>query len=297
MKCPRTVNDGKDRCGWEGDDVAAHAAETGHQVCIVCRWLLRDDETRTCNRCISRALGDLADIEHAYAELPSVIECGAFHGGRLPGGDALVMLADGSVQGGGPDDHIDYHDPVPVLAELHQWERDWREEFGHNHFPRWQATVVTTTGYLRTWMWLAARTHPAFDDYVHEIRRLRTRLLRTAGLANDPKPVPALCFDCGGSLVRPYTTDGLADDAECSSCGRSYSPANYGYALLALAASCQGWVTIRTAADAARRPERTVWTWMRRGVITAACRIVDRRIVVEWEDVQRAAHPGEEDAA
>src|SRR5437899_2438666 len=121
IRCRRRVNDGKDPCPWRGtrDDFPAHTDDTGHQACIVCRHPLADDETRACTRCVSRVSEDLGDIEDAYATLPGIIEQSGYRTGKLPGGDALVMAAGGSTQGGGPDDDIKFRDPIPVLAELH----------------------------------------------------------------------------------------------------------------------------------------------------------------------------------
>lgn len=297
--CPRTVNDGKDRCPWRGDEPEAH---DDHNLCLLGGHFLHDGDVRFCGRCVTRTLTDLDEIVTAWIELETVVSTSGYRMRGIPGGDALVMLAAGSLEGGGPDDHIRFRDPVPVLVALHFWERDWRETFGHSHYPRWKATVTSVTGYLREWTWLAARTHDAFDDYAREVRTLRSRLQHVAGLANDPYRMPAECFDCHGPLLREYrkpataTTgrlghdgEGLTDDMTCRDCGRVYRQADYGYALLALAASCSGWVTVRMAADAARRPERTIWTWLQRGEITAACRLSDRRLIVEWDEVAQHA--------
>lgn len=257
IHCRRTI-DGKDRCPWRGprEDFPAHAAETGHYGCIVCAYPLADDEVRCCHRCISRAALDLQDIEDAYATLPAVVERSGYRmGGGIPGGSALVMLADGSMASpqrpnqyteprtvaptvhvehcamvghydhpdipGGKIDHPAYveeripsdgrehvadhwdKDPDSVVAVLEAHERDWRHTFGHPPAED-LATVVGCVGYLRTWLYLAARTHDAFDDFAHEVHRLRSRLLHVAGLANDPEVAEPKCFDCGGRLERHY---------------------------------------------------------------------------------------------
>lgn len=249
MKCPRTTNGGKDRCGWEGDEAEAHDSPDGlHWPCLLGGHFLRDEERRVCSRCVAGALLDLEDIVTGYAELSTVVEASGYRMRDLPGGDALVMLAAGSVEGGGPDDHPVYGDPIPVLADLHSWERDWRETFGHSHYPAWQVTVTSVTAYLREWMWLAARTHEAFDDYVRDVRTLRSRLTHVVGLANDPLIAPASCFDCGNPLARDYrpptgtptdvregsAAEGLPDDWTCLRCRRIYTPAEYWLAVRAV---------------------------------------------------------------
>lgn len=45
-----------------------------------------------------------------------------------------------------------------------------------------------------------------------------------------------------------------------------------------------GWVPLSLAASAARRPRATLRTWVRRGRVSAACRL-DGTLVVWWPDV------------
>jgi hypothetical protein len=206
VHCPRTINDGQDACPWRGplELFDEHTEDTGHEACIVCHLPLRDHEEQTCMRCIQRVAANLAEIENAYATLPTIVEKSGYHQAPLPGGNALVMLVDGALEGGGPDDHIRFHDPLPVLEVLHRYEREWRLRFNHSHFPRWQATVVTTIGYLRAHLARAARTLDDFGDFADEVRDLRSQLTHVAGLADDPEDAPANCFECGGELQRGY---------------------------------------------------------------------------------------------
>src|SRR5206468_492414 len=101
-------------------ELAEHAADVGHETCVLCGTTLNEFESRTCSvrtgnerraTCIERLDAALADILDAYATLPSIVEHSGYHQAALPGGNALVMLVDGSVDGGGPDDDIHYHDP------------------------------------------------------------------------------------------------------------------------------------------------------------------------------------------
>lgn len=280
----RHITDGKTRCGFEGvqDELADHARDTGHKLCIVCAHSLANDEQQTCTRCVTRARQDLTDIADAYATLPTVVESSGYHQARLPGGDALVMLADGSVEGGGPDDWLT--DPTPVIAVLEANERDWRHTFGHP--PAVDiATVTGCIGYLTMWLPTAARTHPGFDDYTREIRQLRVRLQHVAGVADDPLRAPVRCFDCGGQLERPYDAHGLTEDWKCRQCRRTYTHEAYFLALQAGVLMSRDWVPIRAAAVAARQPVQRVRNWCDRGLVRVACRVYEHVTVVWWPDV------------
>lgn len=373
IRCRRTVighdDGGRERpeqCAWRGTiyQFPDHTAETAdadggpHEQCVVCRQSLADDETQTCARCVKRLDDDLAEILDLYATLPAIIERGALHTGRLPGGNALVLLADGSIDGGGPDDHIRYHDPVLVLATLHDlWETEWRDLFQQPHFARWQATVATTVGYLRKYLRTAARQHPAFGDFAADVHTLRQQLARTAGRSDDPANANADCTRCGGRLRRSYRlvgrdeeahedqlyarfvkaeaaidelwhramaqrdaersydlpeskltplptpvqerhasepvmrghkTEGLADTAVCADCGHEYTSGEYRIALrLKALANASGWITPAAAANLLEKPAQTVWTWVRRLQIPVACRVEDRRLVVDAEAIKR----------
>lgn len=280
MKCPRTVNDGKDRCRWEGDDPTEHADE--HPLCLLGMHFLRDGEVRTCGRCVNRVHDDLDVIETAYAMLAPVAEASGYHTGSLPGGDALVMLAGGSLENpqvpnrytepvevgptvylehpeivgegvttsGDPVEHPAYvelripsdgrehvrdhwsGDPSSALAVLEHNERDWRRTFGHPPAVD-VATVENCLAYLREWMWLASRTHDAFDEFAEDIRSLRTIVTHVVGIADDPISAPASCFDCGGRLIRTYGDRGLEDDWTCASCRGVYTQTSYFLALRA----------------------------------------------------------------
>lgn len=106
VQCRATViahdhhgNERPHRCDWRGpaSTFADHTDETGHEQCILCAWGLADHEQRVCTRCLDRVRDDLADIETSYATLPEIVDHSGYRMGRLPGGDALVMLADGSM--------------------------------------------------------------------------------------------------------------------------------------------------------------------------------------------------------
>lgn len=175
------------RCDWRGDDLPEHARDSGHPVCVVCqRRSLTDHEAQTCMRCVTAIRADILDTVTGYTNLPPAIAATALHPGTLPGGDALVLSADGSLQSpqtpngytephtvaptvhlehpelpGHPAyvesripsdrrEHVRDHwagDPVPVLAVLEANERDWRRTYGDPPATD-LATVTGCSGYL-----------------------------------------------------------------------------------------------------------------------------------------------------
>ena len=199
--CRATI--GTQRCDYRGTktELVEHAAETGHTLCGICSRSLRNGEPRVCDFCIQHVRDDLHTIVETYDLLPSIVEHSGYVNTSLPGGVALVMLADGDVTGGGPDDWLS--DPTPVIAVLEANERDWRITFGHGPAVD-LASVQGCAGYLLTWLALAARTHPAFPEFAGEVGSLAVKLTHVTGVADDPVTAAANCFDCGGVLVSPY---------------------------------------------------------------------------------------------
>src|SRR5206468_7618940 len=63
-------------------------------ICLLCHLPLHDHEEQTCMRCIQRVAANLAEIENAYATLPTIVEKSGYHQAPLPGGNALVMLVE-----------------------------------------------------------------------------------------------------------------------------------------------------------------------------------------------------------
>lgn len=83
--------------------------------------------------------------------------------------------------------------------------------------------------------------------------------------------------------------EGLTDKLQCSNCGTTYTFAQYGLALRSKADSLEGWVEVQLAADASRRPVRTIRTWMASLQVSSSCRVEDRRQFVWWPDVATEA--------
>jgi hypothetical protein len=242
-RCNATV-DGKNRCGFAGtqDELELHALETRHWLCAVCARSLRDDETRCCLQCIARTRTALLTIRDTFTELEAAVEATALHPGDLPGGIALVLLADGNDAAPRPykpepftdrpptcypelageklthpayvdtrpvpdgTEHYADHwpsDPTPPLVAIDSAVRAWRLLFGHP-IPDDLPTVDADIDYLLTHLARASRTDEDFPDFAAEVRDLASKLEHVTGQANDPVYAPADCFDCGGALVRDY---------------------------------------------------------------------------------------------
>lgn len=288
----RRCRAGVPRCNYQGTraELREHAAAAGHDRCIICTLGLAVVERQTCSECANSVRDDLDAVARAFAHLERVIGEAAYRGIAWT---QLAMSGDGAVTGGGEDDHVRYHDPLPPVAVLEAAEREWRAEFGHGRptyphlgHPDRQARQVVrdAIGYLKDWHSLAARTHPGFDDYAAEIRTLRGQLEHAVGLADDPEPA-APCFLCGGDLIRRYTDTGLSDDRVCRKCAAVYEPKDYWFALR-VHTTQEGWVPIEEAAERVDRSVATIRTWVYGGYVAVACNWYTQRTVVDLAAVQ-----------
>lgn len=314
------------RCDFEADDLAEHAAEAGHWLCVVCqRRSLSHHEPQTCASCIAAVRADLADLVQAYTLLdPS-------------GLTGLTLLGDGTMQRHAHDYELDSRDaarhplaadgelatpkpirdewpsdPLPVLPALASWEDYLREDY-RDVKGAVPANLSATVDYLMSNLDARhnfAQTFPGFDDLARQIRHHRAAGMHVAGLADDPLEADADCFDCGGPLLRTYEPpvapvnptrlgtkyEGLTDKWTCGWCRRVYDQTSY---FLALRAKASSWVPIPLAAETTQRSVWTVRSWARRGLVTAACRVVDRAVLVWWPDVSDRAfrHADEKQSA
>lgn len=149
------------RCDFKtevNDEADAHMRETGHKRCVVCTRSLRLDETLTCMKCVARTRADLADIEYAYAMLDDVLETAGFHQTDLPGGIALVLATDGSLQS--PQTPNMYTEPLIVAPTAHL-ERP--EILGHEEPVKWWK-IDRATGIRHKEIYTATTTHPEFIE-------------------------------------------------------------------------------------------------------------------------------------
>lgn len=197
-----------------------HADTAGHPLCVVCHRSLPIDDEQTCEQCLTESRSLLAGIAAMWVETDTLLGvAGSF--------DALTMVSPGGTGTAGrklwPSElrqglvqHLDgrehavdnyARDPASVVQLLTQWEDDWRrtrQEPAALLPPAASAHVLhKTVGYLEVHTRWAAREHPAFDEYVRDLRSLHFRLEVATGRDDRQVRAEAECFRCGaGALVR-----------------------------------------------------------------------------------------------
>lgn len=187
-----------------------------------------------CPTCTGHTRTDLDTIGDLTAWLP--VEATRSHTTGRPGqgplgGDALVMLAAGHVEGGSHHDER-VNDPLPPLALLASWVDVWRDVLDQpTSLPaRIDRELDYLTGHLTE---MAARLEPPFADFAREIKQLRARLEGVLHAGDRDDQAGVNCFDCGGSLIRRMTDTGMADRWTCKRCKREYTDPEYHLAVRA----------------------------------------------------------------
>lgn len=238
------------RCDWSGPrtDLPQHARDAQHPLCVACAPLHRSpaslpaDRPQVCLPCESDVRAWLLEVVELYAVLPDVLDRlpsqwsqdrhGSGDSARMPGGDALVMLAGGSdgrsqTRLGVDTSHeVDEYpgDPQSALFVLGSWERDWRET--RHERATGPTTVSGSVAYLtEPWRWRwAVASHPAWDELAADVHRLVQRMRAVTGHADAVDRAGADCFGCGGTLVRKR-----ADPAPCEHTAPSWDLDRMGY--------------------------------------------------------------------
>jgi len=263
------------------EQLAFHAAESLHTLCICCQCSLQKFEGGfTCDGCLLEARTLLAGIVTMWTELPQHLghlrspsydnaRPGASDGRPLPGGDLIVMMAKGS-RGDAEDGHSTKDgDPLSVSYELGWWAMEWAET--RDEYMILRRDVAEIAGYLETRARWAATSHPAFDAYLRDLKALHGMLERATQRHRAAERANSACFDCNGPLIRKVGPDGLADEhVTCSTCRRKYTPAEYLLAqaeTIVTARESLGWVTVATASFAAQRSTKTIRAWVEQGKI------------------------------
>lgn len=233
------------------DQLADHAQEAGHPLCVVCRLSLERTDRQTCMLCVGQARRDLHRIGDLYALLPGELghataapmdPAGFGHHDDeqpIPGGQILPLLAGGSRGltqiSGAPtsaglrdfshegDEHIS--DPQSVAFELSRHEDDWR-------LVRSETAAVTTptvtacSAYLfRRIQWAA--DHHDFAEFADDLQTIVYRLERATAHDEPAAEAGAPCFECGADLRRKWTDNGLSDEWSCPRCRQVYQDARY----------------------------------------------------------------------
>jgi hypothetical protein len=193
--------------------------------CVLCRHPLEATEKRTCLACVAEVRRDLDQIDRTWDLLPNMLGRtssgspfvltggGSYDQSAIPGGDLLVMLADGGHGDGLPSD------PPPVRFELVWWCR----ELGADGPP---SSVHAAATWLSTRIGWAAEHHPAWQDMVEALRRLLRRLQQVTHTSPDPEKGPP-CPECRETLLRGWTRHGREDDWTCPGCRRVWDEGSY----------------------------------------------------------------------
>lgn len=195
-------------------------------------------------------------------------------------------------------------DPQSVAQVLTSWEDDWRHTRGEpaSSMPAHSTARVVhaAAGYLEVHTRWAAQHHPAFDEYVHDLQALHSRLERATGRDQRIVRAEAECFGCGAdALVRELTDRGYEDRWTCRRCGETYDWSRY---LLAVSGRLQesdvpGWGLPEQIAYVLGVNAKTVRGWADRGLVAIACAVSDKPtrptarapLRVWWDDARTRA--------
>lgn len=202
------------------------------------------------------------------------------HDGLL-GGDATVMLTPASTGWTAGDRRPvtaelpgDVRPPLDVLAH---WINRWH--------PRPASDVGEAVVYLAGELHLIAATDlfpPMARDLARVVHTLEAVL--HAGDRPDVSRVP--CWDCGARLHLIWTDDVDHDHWRCPVCGQTFDHIRFvacrHYQLASRGAD--RYVALSDAVAVVGRPEQTVRTWARDGLVDT--RRVSGRIEVWWPDVR-----------
>lgn len=163
-----------------------------------------------CQRCLDSLDAVLVGITEALS-----------HWQQEPSSTVRAIRYDSDRRGGNVD-HVPLKmgdGPSEIRAVLADWVAMWSELSGSRD------AAVDDVDYLRgRHLWAAHNADlAAWDDYRREMRHLRHRARRVAGLL--PQRQAGACIYCGGDVVRDWAdehwrprADGLSDDLRCTSC-------------------------------------------------------------------------------
>ncbi|MGH3356607.1 MAG: hypothetical protein ACRDOJ_11970 [Nocardioidaceae bacterium] len=291
-------------------DRCSDPADCDRRHCALCRrGHPTDTHPLTCPACVGRVRDQLAGIAelHHYARLRA--EAWHHPDAAIPGGAAMVLL--GPVSRGIQARHLAYvtgdytdleaaaKDADPPLLTLATWEDCWR---GWSGQPAGRlASIDSAAAYLdanltRMAQQLEAKVDgdgdeewpPDFGQFAADVQRALIRLedVLRAGERDEVSKTP--CLDCGTRLARRYAARAVDDRWVCPRCRRRYTEAEFARAQHQQLAGegADRFVRLGDALKAAPRPEYTVRTWVRRGLVSAYCELGTRQVMVWWPDVR-----------
>lgn len=209
------------RCDYAEGDLAAHAAEAGHWLCGSCGRSLTDEQAdwQACESCLTDSRWLLSGIHTLWGVLPA--QLGHLTSGwdkqpsndtNMPGGDALVLMGPGGTGRSETGTTWKAGDPQSVAFALTTWQDDWLHTRGE---PAAQGVgnraLTAAVTYLNTNTRWAAQHHPAFAEYLQDLRELHARLLGVHSLADASHVGQGRCFDCDRALRRESVVTSICD--------------------------------------------------------------------------------------
>lgn len=268
--------------------------------CLTCK---REHAEVTCPTCIAAARIDLGSVVHLTERLADE----ALNGQRslrdnLPGGDALVLQAPAATERGrlaqllhralfGLDvSHTQDEsraDPTPPLAVLLHWEDRWRK--AADQPTDLAPSMARSADYLDRHMHEAARD-VSFVPFAKALAALVRQLEDVLSDGVRPERTRVPCWECGTRLVKVYADAAHQDHWLCPRCGERYDKGRYDRATHDHLHSqgAERFVYIADAAAAIGRPEQTVRTWIRKGIVTTSRDKKNGRLVAWWPDIREA---------
>lgn len=188
-----------------------HQCEQCGDTCATCNVCKRASGSAllVCDRCLEQCARVLTDIEDALS-----------HWQHQPRSVVQAIRYDQDRRGGNAD-HVPLtltDNPADIEAVLRDWAEMWADLSG-------SAKNVGPVEYLRGHhMWAAHNAEGSgWDDYRREMRQLRHRARRMAGLL--PQRQAGMCIYCGDDVVRDWAdekwqprSDGLSDELRCTGC-------------------------------------------------------------------------------
>lgn len=268
--------------------------------CLVCR---REHADPTCPTCLGMARQNLRNVITLTAKLGAeATEGKRAHsvGTGVPGGDALVLLSPGASEDGARGqlahrlatglDVSHLHDelrgdPRPPVAVLLRWESRWRRAFSH---PVGTADdLASLAAYLDRHMHEAAR-HVLFASFARELAATVRQLENVLHDGDRPETSRVPCLECGTRLVKVYGHHEADDHHVCPRCGDTYDRGRFERAKHDHLASkgAERYVSVTDAVATIGRPEQTVRSWIRRGLVQVDRHPQTRRLLVWWPHVR-----------
>jgi hypothetical protein len=233
------------RCSWHGtwdtrDEAntaaADHAQMSQHWQCVVCCRSLPPELEQTCYGCVARVRAHILASLDMFAYLPlelassrpdlalAILTPGSA-GTAYPRKDWPVPLDLGydesynSAPLRSPQHGMNLmSDPESPASTFGQWEDDWR---GLQAQPAAEvaATMTGTTTYLLAHLSWAAQNHPAWVDFVDDVRRIHRHLEDATAHGERVDRSDAPCLDCDQTALRRAFAPPLACDHQPAAFG------------------------------------------------------------------------------